>query len=352
MITQKMIADEVGVRTSTVSRILSGKSDSVKYSKATVEQVKETALRLGYQPNAAARALVTKRTGYIGFILADCVHSGWGNQYFASLLSGAEEAARNRGYGLNICLYNLSNLEQFVFPQSVRQRSVDGVILCGSTEIAAVEKFSEAHIPAIMIGANVAKPGIISTISFDTIEGYWKIASRYAARGHKRLLLCMGNNDASLIKEERFRSRLKAESATAHMELDTFVPPHGQIDINAAESLVAYWQSLPSSRRHTLILGSDQMMAAMTRELYARKIRCPEEVSLVSGTDTQICALTTPSLTAISYDLKGIAARAVERLTAYLDRKEPLPVLEELKGSFEGVVIERESTGPAPTMQV
>lgn len=350
MITLKRIAKEVGVQESTVSRILNRKGGSIKFSAATVEQVMKAAERLGYQPNAAARALATKRTGYIGFILADNIQGGWGNQYFAGYLSGVERACRRYGYGLNICLYNLSNLESFVFPQSVGQRSVDGIILCGPTDIAVVEKFGEANIPAVSIGTNIISPGVIPIISFDTVEGYWKVARHCARLGHRRMLMCSADNVATRFKTECFAERLRSEPETRHMTLDFFIPPHGLIDLNAAQPLMTHWLSLPCEKRPTVILGSDQLMAGLTRELHSRGIKCPEEVSLVSGTDTSICGLTNPALTAIHYNLEAIAESAVEMLVDYLDRQTPMPLQQTLKGEFDGVIIERESCGPCPNI--
>ncbi len=349
MVTLKNIAEKVGVQESTVSRILNRKnSTSMKFAEATIRKVEEAAKNLGYQPNSAARALATRRTGYIGFILSDSVQGGWSNQYFASYLAGAERAARRRGYGLNISLYNLSNLESFVFPKSIGQQSVDGIILCGPTEMSVVNKFSEAHIPAVQIGTNISTEGAVPIISFDTIGGYWKMARRCAGLGHRHMLLCIADNAVSRNKAEQFAARLKEESETSHMELDIFVPPHGLIDLNAARPLMNYWLSHRREDRPTVILGSDQMMAGMTRELFARGIKCPDEVTLVSGTDTLICMLTNPSLTSISYDLKAIAEKAVDSLIDFLDNKVEIPMLQILEGVCDGVVIERESSGPVP----
>ncbi len=345
MITLKQIAKEIGVQESTVSRIINHKGGPIKFSPVTVEKVRKMAETMGYQPNAAARALATKKTGYIGFILSDSVQGGWSNQYFAGFLSGVEHVCRNKGYGLNICLYNLSNLENFVFPQSIGQKSVDGIILCGPTDMAVVEKFKNANIPAVLIGSNILRPEAIPVISFDIVEGYWKMARHCAELGHRRMLICSAENEATKFKVKCFSERLHSEAETRHMTLDVFTPPHGLIDLNAAKPLMNYWLSRPEAERPTVILGSDQLMAGLTRELHSHGIRCPEELSLVSGTDTQICGLTNPSLTAIHYDLEAIAGRAVETLTDYLDKQIPMPAQQILKGSFEGVIIQRESCG-------
>ena len=54
-------------------------------AEATRENVLAAAAALGYQPNRAARGLITGRTGNVGVIVPDL-----GNPYFHGLLQGAE----------------------------------------------------------------------------------------------------------------------------------------------------------------------------------------------------------------------------------------------------------------------
>ena len=59
MVSLKDIAKECGVSTATVSKALNGQHDIGEETKA---RVRETAERMGYFPNAAARALKTNRS--------------------------------------------------------------------------------------------------------------------------------------------------------------------------------------------------------------------------------------------------------------------------------------------------
>lgn len=60
------VARIADVSPSTVSRVLNGKVDKVRISDATVERVRQAAITLRYQPNAAARSLRTSHTQTIG----------------------------------------------------------------------------------------------------------------------------------------------------------------------------------------------------------------------------------------------------------------------------------------------
>ena len=67
----KDIARDLGVSVVTVSKVLRNHSDiSEQTRKRVLQRMKE----LHYQPNPAARALITGRTNLIGLIVPDLVH--------------------------------------------------------------------------------------------------------------------------------------------------------------------------------------------------------------------------------------------------------------------------------------
>ena len=83
------VAARAGVSTATVSRVLS-RPDRV--AESTRHRVMEVVRSLGYQPNVAARALRTLRAAKILLTVPDI-----SNPFFASVICGAEEAARDAG---------------------------------------------------------------------------------------------------------------------------------------------------------------------------------------------------------------------------------------------------------------
>lgn len=64
MATIKDVAKEAGVSVATVSRVI---NNSPKASQTSIETVNAAMQKLGYRPNAAARALVSQSTQTLGF---------------------------------------------------------------------------------------------------------------------------------------------------------------------------------------------------------------------------------------------------------------------------------------------
>ncbi|MFJ5624232.1 LacI family DNA-binding transcriptional regulator [Peribacillus loiseleuriae] len=65
-VTAKMIAEELGISTATVDRVLNNRKG---VSGKTIKRVKEKAAELGYKPNTAAKFLATQKRTEIAFIL-------------------------------------------------------------------------------------------------------------------------------------------------------------------------------------------------------------------------------------------------------------------------------------------
>jgi LacI family transcriptional regulator len=88
----KDIARELGVSVVTVSKVLRNHSD---ISEATRRRVQKLMKERNYQPNFAARALVTGRTYTVGLVVPDLVHP-----FFAEVAKGLSGFLRTRGYNL------------------------------------------------------------------------------------------------------------------------------------------------------------------------------------------------------------------------------------------------------------
>ena len=84
------VARLAGVSHQTVSRVINGSTSIRPATKARVEQAIE---ELGYRPNTAARALVTRRSGIIGIVGTSSALYGP-----SSIQRSVQEAARAAGY--------------------------------------------------------------------------------------------------------------------------------------------------------------------------------------------------------------------------------------------------------------
>ncbi len=147
MITQKKIAEALGISTSTVANILNG---TPHYKKETVERVRKAVEEFGYQPNRASRAIKRGRSNLIGV-----VHTGSafevGQKAVYALL---QEISKSDYSYLVVDLHWHKGDARRVLNEMVQAR-VEGVILCADTsavftkEVLAVLK--RAGIPVVSL---------------------------------------------------------------------------------------------------------------------------------------------------------------------------------------------------------
>jgi DNA-binding LacI/PurR family transcriptional regulator len=335
------IALKAGVAKSTVSFVLNDRGTRVPISEETRQKVLKVVNQYGYQPNSSARALSMKRTGHIGFILSDTVADGWANSFYATCLCGVEAACRKRGYGLNVSLYNLSNVDLFVFPSRIGQRSVDGLILADYVESAVVKRFREFDIPCVCIGENTEVGELIPTVAPDVITTMLK-ALKYAVQlGHRRIGLHFPTRRPDREAAEFLVKSAKLDPELASSQI-TILYTDNPADYSAAAPLMKSWLALSAEERPTLIIASDQPIISFLNEMSERGLRCPEDISLISSADTRFCGLTNPHITAIHWDLALLGSAAVDLLIDHLDSNKPLGI-EMSRNDFVGEMVIRRS---------
>lgn len=140
----KDIARDMGLSTVTISKVLRGHSDiSEETSKRVLKRMQE----LNYQPNLAARALITGRTWTIGLVVPDLLHP-----FFAQIAKAVSAGTRGQGYSLIITSSEEDpELEQQEIEQLLA-RQVD-VMLIASAQwtVESFRRIEERNIPYILI---------------------------------------------------------------------------------------------------------------------------------------------------------------------------------------------------------
>ncbi len=337
-ITISDIASKVGVAKSTVSLVLNARGSNIPISEETRERVMRVVRECGYQPNAAARALSTKHTGHIGFILSDDMADGLANVFFALCMAGAEAECRSRGYSLNVSLYNLSILDSFIFPAHISQCSVDGVILAGYVEAGVVQKFHNFGIPCVCIGDYMEVRELVPTVANDVVYGTITAVEHALAMGHRQIGLHYPTRRRDLENADAILKRL----APKDYQVRILHTPDNLGDYSAAKPLLQEWFALPQEERPTVMVVGDQTAIALLKEVSKAGLRCPEDLSVISTSDTRLCELATPGITSIHYDLPQLGQWAAGMLIDHIVRNIPLhPDMS--KNDFRGKLIVRES---------
>jgi LacI family transcriptional regulator len=140
----KDIADDLGVSVVTVSKVLRNHSD---ISPETRQRVLRRIKELNYQPNLAARALVTGRSHLIGLVVPDLVH-----QFFAQVAKGASRVLRKHGYSLIISSSEeKAELEKEEIGQLLARR-IDALIIASTqSRPDTFRQINEQEIPYVLL---------------------------------------------------------------------------------------------------------------------------------------------------------------------------------------------------------
>ena len=123
--TLESVAAVAGVSRATAGRVLQG---STTVGDDAREAVLRAADELGYVTNRAARALMTRRSGSVAFVVAEPEERFFADPHFALVLRGAHAAVAEHDVQLVFSIVH-GDAERERFERFARAGHLDGVIL-------------------------------------------------------------------------------------------------------------------------------------------------------------------------------------------------------------------------------
>jgi DNA-binding LacI/PurR family transcriptional regulator len=216
------VAAAAGVSHMTVSRVLNG---SARVSPDTRARVEEALQRLGYRPNAAARALVTGRSDQLAVVFFDTTLFGP-----ASALFAIEQAARREGYSVSIL-----SLPRIV-PDSLREavghlraQAVDGtIIVAPHTSSSMALREIPDDLPAVVVGGG--ETAGLPLVAIDQETGARLATEHLLALGHRTVWHVTGPGTWVAWLAQGAAARRRRGAATADRRLVGPVRLRGRTD--------------------------------------------------------------------------------------------------------------------------
>lgn len=186
------VARIAGVSQSAVSRCFAA---NASIAPAKRELILKVAAEIGYQPNALAQALISKRTNIVALVI-----SARTNLYYPEVL--AELSARLNERNIRVLLFALpaeSDVDGVL--DQIWRHSVDGVISAARLSAPQVALFAEHRVPLVLY--NRVATGAAS-VRCDSVAGERELVEHLLAAGHKRFALISGPADNHVGEERRF----------------------------------------------------------------------------------------------------------------------------------------------------
>ncbi|MCX5443285.1 MULTISPECIES: LacI family DNA-binding transcriptional regulator [unclassified Streptomyces] len=335
MVTLAEVARHAGVSASTVSYVLSGKRS---ISAATRERVESSVRKLGYHPNAGARALASSKSNIIALMVP--LRTDMYVPVMMEIAMAVATAARTHGYDI-LLLTGEEGAEAV--------RRIEGSALADAMIVMDVELDDErlpllraANRPAVLIGLPSDTAGL-NCVDLDFAAAGAVCAEHLAGLGHREIAVI---GEAAAVYErhtgfaERTLTGLRERSAELGLRL-LHRPCEGSY-ASVSATLARVFDERPGTTAFVVQneAATDPLLALLRQSGRA----VPEDVSVVAVCPEQVAAHASVPLTSVAVPAQEMGRRAVEQVIAKIEGR----------GSDEEVVLiapeltVRESAAQAP----
>ncbi|OCH13684.1 MULTISPECIES: substrate-binding domain-containing protein [unclassified Aliivibrio] len=331
MATIKDVAKEAGVSVATVSRVV---NKSPKASKAAIESVSSAMKKLGYRPNANARALVSKSTNTIGVMVGDV-----SDPFFGSMIKAIDNVAKTHQKHLLIGNgYHDEQTEREALELLINNRCESLVIHSKGLPNKELIQFAEEIPGLVLINRHI--PEISGRcISLDNQQGAQIATEHLISQGHSHIAYINSEHDIddSHHRKAGYLSALEKNNIQLNSTYIIEVEPTdegGEIAINQLLE-----RNLPIT---AIVCYNDYMAAGALSALEEHGISVPADISLMGFDNGLIAKYLYPKLSTIDYPIQTMAEHAIKLSLALVKGNGDGDGVQGQK--FEPQLIERSST--------
>ncbi|PQV62579.1 transcriptional regulator, LacI family [Abditibacterium utsteinense] len=299
------VAKLAGVHARTVADALKGTG---RVAPATRERVLRIAGELNYVPNAAARALVTGRTGKVAVL------SGPLNEpFYANIVHLLETHLTASGYEMML-LHTRREVKDLV--QATQMSLVDGVIVISINRLA--EEFfrlsGNSVQPCVFI--DTSNPDFVDHITLDLRPAVEEALRLMLAAKRQRIAYVVNNRDDVAYREVRMGTYLQimeeAGRAPEIVDVNTSLISEERI-----ETVKTYIEA--KGCPDALLCQNDETAIYTYRAIVGLGLRIPEDVMLVGCDGLPYMEFFDPPLSTIALPTEEICATAARFLQRRMD---------------------------------
>lgn len=311
--TLEVVAARAGVSRGTASRVLTG---SPKVSPQAREAVLRAAAELDYTPNRAARALVTRRSDSVAFVVSEGEDKAFSDPFFVHLLRGAQAEVARAGLQL-VFIVASGDEDAHRLERYAGGGHLDGVVLVslhGRDRLP--NRLERIGIPVVLSGRPWVDDGTIHYVDADNTGGAAQAVRLLVERGCRRIATIAGPQDMSAACDRLagYRSALR-EAGRRPRARDVVIG-----DFSPSGGAVAMRQLLAEAPDIDAVFAANDLMAvgAMQVAIEAGR-RIPDDLAVVGFDDVPTALIGPMELTTVRQPIGDMGARMAQIL---LDRIE------------------------------
>ncbi|KOX21190.1 hypothetical protein ADK67_28105 [Saccharothrix sp. NRRL B-16348] len=321
-VTLSDVAKEVGVSTTTVSLVLSGRGRDLRISADAERRVRQAATALGYRRKARPAGSHAGDADAIGFVFTTVATSGLAGD----LIRGAADAAHAHGVLLVVAETDGDRESEQSLIEAMLDRQVDGIVYAAmhTTQVSVPDGIEAGR--AVLLNVLPDRPSRLSVVVPDEVEAGRTAARALLDAGHRDgiHLIGAGADDVPpgsvtagkrLIGIHEVFDAAGVEIAGARV-CRRWLPENG---------FAATKDLLESQRPRALVCFDDRLAFGAYQALADAGLAVPADVSVVSFDDHPLAGWVRPKLTTVALPHYELGAKAVEVLLT--EPRPPTPVV-------------------------
>ena len=313
-VTLKQIARELDVSISTVSKSL---RDSSEISEDTRQKVQAFAKLYNYKPNNIALSLKNRKSKTICIIIPEIIH-----HFFATVISGVEQVAKESGYNVIICLSDESFDKEVINMETLANGSIDGFIISLSKETQQKRDFHHITevinqgMPVVMFD-RITNAILCDKVIIDDSLAAFHATQFLINKGFKKigLLTTVDYVSVGKLRTKGYKKALTSNDLTIDENLILKIE-----DIENYEPLI---QSFIENNEMDAIFAVNEIFAVTAIKAVAKLgKKVPDDLSIIGFTDGIISKYSSPSITTVSQNGVEMGKRAAKMLLEKLELEE------------------------------
>jgi LacI family transcriptional regulator len=284
------VAREAGVSIGTVSRVINNAANvEIKLAQRVMAVIRA----LNYHPDIGARSMRSKQTNIVGVLMPD-----FQNPLASAAVAGIEEELSNFGYTIILAnsRYDLAREERVL--SEFMQRRVDGIIamIASDQDAASTQRLKLLRTPLVLVERETELE--LDTVRTNQYDGAYRATRYLIGMGHRRISLV--SVPLSTFSGRARLAGYRAAFADAELQVDEKLVNTG--GYRHDYSLDASYVALAHANRPTAIIASGGLLGGVLEAARQLHMTIPDQLSIITLGDTDLAAMTTPAITAVSYD--------------------------------------------------
>ncbi len=310
-LTLESVAEIAGVSRSTVSRVINGQigvRDDVR------QRVLEVIQQTGYQPNVAARALASNRSGIIGLVIPHAVSTLFSDPYFPRLIQGISLTSNANDLNLTLFLFHKEDEEEQLSNRVINAGFLDGVIIASShEEDPLIPTLIASKMPLVVLGRQDPFPEV-SFVDVDNYNGSYAATSHLLRLGRSRVAHIAGPHKM-VAGADRLAGYKQALMDKGHPFDENLI---FEGDFTEATGYVGM-QRLLQTRPDGIVAASDQIAFGAWRAITEAGLQVPRDIALTGFDDLLPVGTARLKLTTIRQPVVRSGMEAVNMLIDLID---------------------------------